>query len=169
VERVRNGAAARAAFHARPLRPLVTVVTELAREAPALEVVEQTIQRGPHAAGIAPPLGRDDELLVRITGYRLGEQRVSRHGAYVDLVRLDPALAASLREGRTDLGRLFSEHRAQKSDAAVGDDRDAPAECAPLVAALGDARLFLWRRYAASLAGLVIAVVLEVVPVGEPA
>jgi hypothetical protein len=151
-------------------RTLGEVIEGIIGESPELEVIGQWREEPPHPAWVSPPLSRRSTVLERCTGYRFGGQSLSNNLAYVDLGRVDPAVAEELEAGTLHLGRHFMRDDIEKFGFEFGVDADDAGLVAHLRNRVGgaadDLHPFVWRRYYAAVDGLVTFIVIETLPCG---
>jgi hypothetical protein len=98
----------------------------------------------------------------------MGAVRLSRNISYVDLGRIDPTLAALLETGQVNLGQLFVDPRIEKLHFEFGTHEDAGEIDAVFRACFpgeeDDLHPYVWRRYRASIGGVISFVVIEALP-----
>jgi hypothetical protein len=149
-------------------RTLSQTIEALLGRTPHLEVVDQWSE-GASLRMASPPLSSAGRILARCTSYRIGDVRLSRNLAFVDLATIDPTLGALLESEQLNLGQLFVDPRIEKRNFEFGTDETAadvddvlrrcfPAEAQTL-------HPYVWRRYHAAIAGTVTFVVIETLPV----
>lgn len=140
---------------------LGSMIESVLETPPELEVLWQSEAAPPHPRWAVPPLGERSRILVRRTGYRMGEVILSRNLAYVDLNRVEPGIAPDLLAQRLHLGELFLSDAIEKTgfefdieeripDAASMHDLDEPHAS---------------RKYTAAMKGRIAFVVIESLPV----
>lgn len=138
--------------------------------APTLDVVGQWRLEPPHPAWVSPPLPEETDVLGRCTGYRMGLEQLSHNIAYVDLGRIEPAIAAKLEAQEIHLGQLFLNDQIEKFGFEFGTHDVAGGLDAELSQRLDgvatDLRPYVWRRYFAAVGGAVAFVVIEALPCG---
>ncbi len=150
-------------------RTLAQTIEWITGAAPQLDVREQW-RLAPPVDWLSPPLSAEGEILARCTGYRMGSVRLSCNLSYVDLGRIDPTLGALLEAKHLNLGQLFIDPRIEKRDFEFGTDEDAGdidevfRRC--FSDELDQLSPYVWRRYQASIDGVVTFVVIEALPIG---
>jgi hypothetical protein len=149
-------------------RTLGQTIESLVEVPPDLDVVAQWRLDPPGSAWLSPPLSAGSTILGRCTGYRMGAVRLSRNIAYVDLGRIDPTLAALLQSAQLSLGQLFVDPRIEKHHFEFGTHENAGEIDAVLrthfAAEIRDLHPYVWRRYQATIEGVVAFVVIEALP-----
>lgn len=149
-------------------RTLAQFIERIVGVAPDLDVLSQWRHSPPAPEWLTPPLSSDGEILGRCTGYRMGSVRLSRNLAYVDLSRIDPTLAALLESEQLNLGQLFVDPKIEKLNFEFGTQDDAGRIDEVFRAAFPDEEPpfdeYVWRRYQASIRGVVSFVVIEALP-----
>jgi len=135
---------------------------------PHLAVVDQWRVSPPIPAPLAPPLSLDSDVLGRCTSYGVDGVSLSWNVSYVDLGRVDPALATKLETNQLNLGDLFVDPNVKKSDFEFGTHADAGEFDRVLRSRLSDADddlgPYVWRRYTAAMRGVAMFLVIEALP-----
>jgi hypothetical protein len=140
---------------------LGSMIESVLEAPPELEVLWQSETSPPHPGWVVPPLGERSRILVRRTGYRIGDVILSRNLAYVDLNRVDPGIAQDLLARRLHLGELFLADTIEKS----GFEFDIE-ERIPDAASLHDLdEPHVSRRYTAAMNDRIAFVVIESLPI----
>lgn len=149
-------------------RTLAQFIERIIGLAPDLEVIAQWRLASPLSSWLSPPLSPDGEILGRCTSYRMGAVRLSRNLAYIDLDRIDPTLAALLETKHLNLGQLFVDPKIEKLNFEFGTQEDAGEidsvfrACFP--SEEPELQEYVWRRYQASIRGIISFVVIEALP-----
>ena len=150
-------------------RPLGQTIGAIVGAPPILEVISQWELAPPHASWLSPPLSPDSRVLARCTSYRVGRVNLSWNISYVDLGRIDPALASSLKKEDVNLGQLFTDPRTEGLEYEFGTQEDDGEideifhQCVPKE--FPQLNPYVWRRYKVSIAGIVTCIVVEALPV----
>jgi 3-deoxy-7-phosphoheptulonate synthase len=146
---------------------LASVIESALGVRPHLDVIRQTRIEGPHPSWLTWSLRPAGDLLVRWTGYRIGDTVLSRNVAYVDVSRVDPKIVVRLQSGQMNLGQLFSSSEIDRFGFEFGTSADAGFLAEALAQGHDDMdRLgpYVWRRYIAATSGRAGFVVVEALP-----
>jgi 3-deoxy-7-phosphoheptulonate synthase len=149
-------------------RTLAQTIETITGVPPHLDVADQWKLPAPHA-WLSPPLSEDGDVLGRCTGYRMGSVRLSCNISYVDLSRIDPTIGALLENTQLNLGQLFVDPRIEKlafefgTDETAGEIDEVFRRC--FANELHDLYPYVWRRYHATIDGVVTFIVIEALPV----